>query len=78
MERIEPALGLVDRRAKEAREERDLAPYAEHAARSRGRRFAESDDDFRTCFERDRDRIVHSTAFRRLMYKTQSGPVSLE
>lgn len=63
--------GLVDRLAKEAREARDLAPYAEHAADSRGRRFPEVEDDFRTCFERDRDRIVHSTAFRRLMYKTQ-------
>jgi len=71
MERTEPALGLVDRRAKEAREDRDLAPYAEHAEHSRGRRFPEADDEFRTCFERDRDRIVHSTAFRRLMYKTQ-------
>lgn len=71
MNRTEPGFGLVDRVAKEEREERDLAPYAEHAARSRGRRHPEVDDEFRTCFERDRDRIVHSTAFRRLMYKTQ-------
>lgn len=63
--------GLVDRLAKERREARDLAPYAEHAAQSRGRQFPETPDDFRTCFERDRDRVVHSTAFRRLMYKTQ-------
>ncbi len=71
MNPLESGFGLVDRLAKEARESRDLAPYAEHAANSRGRRFPEPDDDFRTCFERDRDRIVHSTAFRRLMYKTQ-------
>lgn len=63
--------GFIDRRAKEAREERDLASYAMHSARSRGRQHPESDDDLRTCWERDRDRIVHCTAFRRLMYKTQ-------
>jgi dGTPase len=62
---------LFDRRAKEEREERDLAPYALHSARSRGRAFHEEDDDLRTCWERDRDRIVHCTGFRRLMYKTQ-------
>jgi dGTPase len=62
---------LFDRAAKETREERELAPCAVHSARSRGRRHAEPEDDLRTCFERDRDRIVHCTAFRRLMYKTQ-------
>jgi dGTPase len=62
---------LFDRAAKEAREHRELAHYAVHSARSRGRRHAEPEDDLRTCFERDRDRIVHCTAFRRLMYKTQ-------
>lgn len=63
--------GLFDRAAKEAREERDLAPYAMKSARSTGRAFPESDDPLRTCWERDRDRVVHCTAFRRLMYKTQ-------
>lgn len=48
-----------------------LAPYAAHSATSRGRRFAESPATSRTEFQRDRDRIVHSTAFRRLEYKTQ-------
>jgi dGTPase len=62
---------LVDRTVKEEREERDLAPWAMKSRRSKGRRFAEPEDDFRTAWERDRDRVVHSTAFRRLMYKTQ-------
>jgi len=48
-----------------------LAPYACHPSKSRGRRFAESDAPTRTAFQRDRDRIVHSSAFRRLVYKTQ-------
>jgi dGTPase len=63
--------GLVDRHAKQAREERDLAPYATHSVATRGRAHPEPEDEYRTAFERDRDRIVHSTAFRRLMYKTQ-------
>lgn len=48
-----------------------LAPYAAHSAASQGRRFAEPPTTARTEFQRDRDRIVHSTAFRRLEYKTQ-------
>jgi len=53
------------------REDEVLAPYAMRTRNSRGRRHPEKAHPFRTLYQRDRDRIVHSTAFRRLMYKTQ-------
>jgi dGTPase len=62
---------LVDRASKEAREARELAPWARKSGASRGRRFPEGDDPLRTCWERDRDRVVHATAFRRLMYRSR-------
>jgi dGTPase len=48
-----------------------LAPYASQPALSRGRRFPEPEAPTRSAFQRDRDRVIHSTAFRRLVYKTQ-------
>jgi dGTPase len=48
-----------------------LAPYAVRSSQSRGRRYPEPEATTRTQFQRDRDRIVHCTAFRRLEYKTQ-------
>ncbi len=50
---------------------RPRAPYACDPARSRGRLYPESESPTRTPFQRDRDRIIHSTAFRRLKHKTQ-------
>src|SRR5881398_1702805 len=55
----------------EAREAAMLAPYAMPSRDSRGRVHAEPEHTFRLAFQRDRDRIIHSTAFRRLEYKTQ-------
>jgi dGTPase len=59
------------REALEQREFEILAPEAAKSAKSRGRLRAEVEDDVRPAFQRDRDRIVHSKAFRRLKHKTQ-------
>ena len=53
------------------RVEGSLAPYAQTSALSRGRRYPEGHHGYRSLFQRDRDRIVHARAFRRLEYKTQ-------
>ncbi|MEP1588503.1 MAG: deoxyguanosinetriphosphate triphosphohydrolase [Tateyamaria sp.] len=47
------------------------APFASDPKRARGRRWPEEESPFRSCFQRDRDRIIHASAFRRLKHKTQ-------
>jgi dGTPase len=59
------------REIREAEEAQRLAPAATRAADTRGRARPEEPDEYRTVFERDRDRVMHSKAFRRLKHKTQ-------
>ena len=59
------------REALEQREQETLAPQAARSAASRGRLHPEPEDDVRPAFQHDRDRIIHSKAFRRLKHKTQ-------
>lgn len=61
----------MSRKILEEMEEKNLASYAMKSKYSRGRRYKEEEHEFRTCYQRDRDRIIHSTAYRRLEYKTQ-------
>jgi dGTPase len=55
----------------EDHEDQCLAPYGMRSRNSKGRAYPEGEPEFRTAFQRDRDRILHTTAFRRLEYKTQ-------
>jgi dGTPase len=52
-------------------EDQGLSPYGMRSMNSKGREFPEEEPEYRTAFQRDRDRILHTTAFRRLEYKTQ-------
>ena len=62
---------IITRRQLEERERLTLAPYAMHNSAGRGRRYPEAPHPYRLDYQRDRDRIIHTTAFRRLEYKTQ-------
>lgn len=62
---------VITREELEARERDCLAPYGMRSSESRGRVYPEDEHAYRTAYQRDRDRIIHTTAFRRLEYKTQ-------
>jgi dGTPase len=62
---------LFTREQLEAIEDQALAPYGCRSRNSKGREYPDDEPDYRTAFQRDRDRILHTTAFRRLEYKTQ-------
>jgi dGTPase len=62
---------IADRLARESTEDSTMAPLATRAVGPGNRAIAEEEDQYRTCFERDRDRILHASSFRRLAGKTQ-------
>lgn len=61
---------MLKRKDLEKKEEL-LAPYSQKSRMTRGRRYKEAEHGYRSCYQRDKDRIIYSTAFRRLEYKTQ-------
>jgi len=62
---------FFDRQKLEELEDKALAPYGVRSKDSKGRAYLDNEPEYRTAFQRDRDRIIHTTAFRRLEYKTQ-------
>ncbi len=62
---------MFTRQELEEIEDRSLAPYGVRSKDSKGRVYLDNEPDYRTAFQRDRDRVLHTTAFRRLEYKTQ-------
>jgi dGTPase len=62
---------IFTRQQLEEIEDRNLAPYGMRSQNSKGRSYPDEEPEYRTVFQRDRDRILHTTAFRRLEYKTQ-------
>ena len=62
---------IITRSQLEAIEEQTLAPYGIRSKNTKGRAYPDDEPEYRTTFQRDRDRILHTTAFRRLEYKTQ-------
>ena len=62
---------IYSRQQLEEIEDQTLAPYGIRSKNSKGRKYPEEEADYRTRFQRDRERVIHTTAFRRLEYKTQ-------
>ena len=69
--RVTRGFEIATRERIEEREDATLAPYAQRSRNSRGRLHAEPEHPLRAVYQRDRDRVIHSTAFRRMEYKTQ-------
>lgn len=62
---------IITRQLLEQFEDQTLAPYGMRSRDTKGREYPDNEPEYRTAFQRDRDRIIHTTAFRRLEYKTQ-------